>query len=69
MSALGYWVSPGFLHWVLVREADDGHITFNDPWGGHVRVMDKAMAQKLYAGQYVHIDQPVSALAPAPPRA
>jgi hypothetical protein len=65
--ALGYWVSIGYPHWVLIRECDDVGITFNDPWGGQVRSLDKATAQKLYQGQYVHIDQPVSAPAPPPP--
>jgi hypothetical protein len=67
--ALGYWVSPGFLHWVLVREADEGHLTFNDPWGGQVRTLEKQEAQKLYGGVYVHVDQQVSAPAPGPPHA
>lgn len=65
--ALGYWVSVGYLHWVLIRQTGPQQITFNDPWGGLERTMDKATAQKLYQGWYVHIDQPVSAPAPTPP--
>lgn len=65
--ALGYWVSPGYLHWVLVRETSPDVLTFNDPWGGIERTLTKATAQKLYAGLYVHVDQAVSAPAPAPP--
>lgn len=65
--ALGYWVSPGYLHWVLIRQTGPQEITFNDPWGGLVRKMDKPTAQKLYAGTYVHIDASISAPAPPPP--
>lgn len=65
--ALGYWVTPGFLHWVLVRACDPGTVQFNDPWGGSLRSLDRATAQKLYAGQYIHIDQAVTATAGPPP--
>lgn len=65
--ALGYWVTQGYLHWVLIRQTGPQELTFNDPWGGLERSMDKGTAQKLYQGMYVHIDQAVSAPAPAPP--
>lgn len=65
--ALGYWVSAGYLHWVLIRQTGPQALTFNDPWGGTEKEMDKATALKLYQGSYVHIDQAVSESAPAPP--
>lgn len=65
--ALGYWVDIGYPHWVLIREADEHGICFNDPWGGQQKTMTKEQAQKVYLGQYVHLDARVSGLAPAPP--
>jgi hypothetical protein len=65
--ALGYWVTPGFRHWVLIRQTDSGAVVFNDPWGGLQRTMTRDQAQRLYCGVYIHIDQAVSAPAPAPP--
>lgn len=65
--ALGYWVTVGYLHWVVITGCDDSGVTFNDPWGGVARHLSTDEAQKLYMGVYVHVDQPVSAPAPAPP--
>jgi hypothetical protein len=65
--ALGYWVSLGYPHWVLIRETTDGQMTFNDPWGGQVRVLPIAQAKELYMGVYVHIDTPITTAAPGPP--
>lgn len=67
--ALGFWVSPNFLHWVVVRETVEGTCLLNDPWGGLQRTLLKSEAQKLYGGWYVHLDEPVTAPAPAPPGA
>jgi hypothetical protein len=65
--ALGYWVTPGYAHWVLVRETDSNAVLFNDPWGGQIRTLSRDEAQKLYMGVYVHVDQAVVDAAPGPP--
>jgi hypothetical protein len=65
--ALGYWVSPGFRHWCLIRETDSAALVLNDPWGGQVRTLSRDQAQRLYCGEYVHIDQAVTAPAAGPP--
>lgn len=65
--ALGWWVTDGYPHWVLIRQADDSAMTYNDPWGGLEKRMGKQWAQLKYQGTYVHVDQAVSAPAPPPP--
>lgn len=64
---LGWWVTDGYPHWVLIRGIDNDSLTFNDPWGGQERVMPKEWVMAKYQGWYVHIDQAVSQLAPPPP--
>jgi hypothetical protein len=64
--ALGYWVSAGYPHWIVIRACDALSITYNDPWGGHEQTMTKGTAQMRYMGYYVHVDQAVSAPAPGP---
>lgn len=53
---LGRWDGTA-LHWVVGVGRDATGLTVNDPWGGTQRVIAWADFQKLYAGQYVHVDR------------
>lgn len=54
--ALGYWVSPQYLHWCLVHNASVNSWTANDPLRGLVN--DQwAWVQQRYGGQIVEITQ------------
>lgn len=53
--ALGEWVTPGMLHWVLIRRADATGILFNDPWGGRQRSLTWQDFQRLYKGVLVDV--------------
>jgi Papain-like cysteine protease AvrRpt2 len=59
--ALGWFVTDGFPHWVLIRGIDQNVVTFNDPWGGQVRTMPKEWMLTKYQGCYVHVDAVTSA--------
>ena len=54
--ALGYWVSPNYLHWCLVHNASPNGWTANDPIRGLVND-SWAWVGPRYAGQIVEITQ------------
>lgn len=55
--ALGRWVSPTILHWVLVTRADAAGCGYNDPWGGLRHAVDWTAFRARYAGTLVLIQR------------
>lgn len=53
VMALGNWVDPAVLHWILVTRADGQGCSANDPWGGRRRSWGWAAFQAVYAGELV----------------
>ena len=51
--ALGRWVAPGVLHWILVTRADQSGCGANDPWMGRRRTWTWAAFHAAYAGELV----------------
>ena len=51
--ALGAWVTPGVLHWVLVTRSDEHGCSYNDPWGGVRTGVGWADFRARYAGTLV----------------
>jgi hypothetical protein len=59
--ALGHWISPTVLHWVLITTADNNHAGYNDPWGGVRASMTWAQFGERYAGEMVTITRTADA--------
>lgn len=53
--ALGTWLAPGVLHWILVTRADQNGCGADDPWGGRRRTWTWDALRPLYAGDLVVI--------------
>lgn len=51
--ALGTWIAPGILHWILVTRADTAGCGANDPWGGRRRIWTWEEFRRAYAGELV----------------
>jgi len=53
--ALGHWISPTVLHWILITTADGAGVGYNDPWGGVRATATWATFEERYAGEMVTI--------------
>jgi len=53
--ALGRWISPTVLHWILVTRADNAGCGANDPWGGVRRSWDWADFEAHFGGDLVAV--------------
>jgi len=51
--ALGHWLDPQVLHWVLVTRSDKAGCSYNDPWGGRRISTDWHLFAARYAGELV----------------
>jgi len=51
--ALGHWLDPQVLHWVLVTRSDKAGCSYNDPWGGRRISADWHLFAARYAGELV----------------
>jgi hypothetical protein len=55
--ALGNWLSPSSLHWMLLDNKFPGGLTFIDPWSATERRLDRGNFTANYAGTLVLIDE------------
>lgn len=51
--ALGHWLDPAVLHWILITRADAAGCSYNDPWGGRRLSVDWHTFGQRYAGDLV----------------
>jgi len=51
--ALGRWIDPAYLHWVVIVLDGPESITYVDPWFGQLRKVDLAEWETRYAGTLV----------------
>jgi len=59
--ALGTFVAPGVLHWILVTRADNVGCGANDPWMGRRRIWTWEAFRPLFAGDLVVVTRPPDA--------
>lgn len=48
--ALGEWVTPGVLHWVVIVGATASSFSYEDPWYGRLEHVDSGEWAQLYRG-------------------
>lgn len=51
--ALGQWLQPTILHWILVIQSDRLGCTYHDPWGGVQRYKTWVEFRPMFAGELV----------------
>lgn len=51
--ALGFWVAPTVMHWVLLVDAPRTGVVVNDPWGGRRYFLPRDKFLQRYAGECI----------------